>query len=308
MTTVALLVASCGGDDVDEPGGPDGPVRSYRIVYEVEGGGEEIVTVRRPFLGRVELEGGAVRVSDAGVLATRSGGAEWARIEVPIALAVGDLRGDLVDVPEDAPQRTLAGRTCRVVDELCIDDAGLVLADERRTAVSVDVDDEPADDLFDVPADAITLSFDAGGGAVEEIAVDGQPGFVETWTLSTVPAGFDHVARYAVAPPPLGAPVESTGMPRTADVALVTDVWVRGADVLLLDQGATVGGAPPPWSAARGEMDVELGELGRGTAVTDPRMNEVRATRPDDGFVRVAGTLPVRELVRIARSLEREGS
>ncbi|HVM51882.1 MAG TPA: hypothetical protein VM262_01675 [Acidimicrobiales bacterium] len=325
----------------------DGAVpTAYRITYEVVTGGvpsTEVHTVRRPFQSRIEV-GRATRVSDAGVLATTSDGASWVRIEVPLALAGGDLRPDAVlddalaaGVVEVVGTRRVAGRPCRVVAfggpvgggtltpvgavagesvEACIDGAGLVLAESwsvagvvrrEREAVRVEVGEvlgPVGDDVFGVPASASTLSFGDGGGSVRAVAPGEDPGFTERWQ-ATVPAGFEHAGRWHVLPPAVGAPVDPT-VPRAADVALVTDVWVRGPDLVLVDQGAVVGGGPPPWDDRPWGEPVDLGALGPGELVFDLRLSEVRVVRGDGGFVRVAGTLPPAELVAVARSLELE--
>jgi hypothetical protein len=318
------------------------PPTSYRITYEVTTGDTtttEIHTVRRPFMGRVDI-GDTSRVTDVGLLATSSPDTPWVRIQVPIAPAGGDVRPDAVlddaiaaELVEEAGTRRIAGRSCRVVRlggpmsggtltpvgavagesaEACVDGTGLVLAEtwlvdgdvqREMEATSVEVGDVD-DDVFAVPSGATDLTFRQGGGSVEAVARDEDPGFSERWRAD-VPDGFEHAGRYLVLPPQLGEPVDPS-VPRSADVALLTDVWVRGADVLIIDQGAARGGGAPPWDERPYSKDVALGALGDGTVVFDLRLSEVRVARPDGGFVRVAGTLPPDRLVELARSLELE--
>jgi hypothetical protein len=341
VLAVALLLAGCGRSEPPRVEREAAPT-SYRITYEVTTGDvttTEVHTVRRPFLGRIDI-GDATRVTDAGVLATTSPGAPWVRIQVPIAPAAGDVRPDVVlddaieaGLAEEAGTRRVAGRSCRVVRlggpmsggtltpigavagesaEACVDGAGLVLAETWRAdgetqrelrATSVEVGDVD-DDVFAVPHGAEELTFRQGGGSVEAVDRDDDPGFAESWRAD-VPDGFEHAGRYLVLPPKLGEPVDPV-VPRQADVALLTDVWVRGADVLIVDQGAVRGDGVPPWDDRPYSEDVALGALGDGVVVFDLRLSEVRVSRPDGGFVRVAGTLPPDRLVAVARSLELE--
>ncbi len=339
---LVLLLAACGSDATSEDDAVATTPIAYRITYETTTGDAtttEDRAVLRPFLSRVET-GGATRVTDVGLLATASSGAPWVRIEVPIAPAGGDLRPDAVlaaaldagIVAERGSRRSL-GRSCRGIElggpvssgtltpigavagesaEACIDDIGLVLAETwtvdgevvlAREAVDVEVGDV-ASDAFSVPARAESLAFAQGGGSVRRVADDEDPGFAERCHLRA-PAGFEHEGRYLVLPPALGATVDPS-MPRRAEVALMTDVWTDGMDVVLLDQGAARGGASAPWDARPYTEEVDLGDAGSGVVVFDLRLNEVRVERPDGGFVRVAGTLPPDRLVAIARTLELE--
>jgi hypothetical protein len=335
--TLFAVVARDGG--AAAPDAVDGVPSAYTITYETTAAGvtsTEARTVHRPFLSRVDV-GDTSRVTDAGVLATSSPGAPWVRIAVPIAPAGGDLRPDAV--LDDAIEAGLVevhgrdevlGRSCRVIElggpvsggtltpigavagesaEVCIDDAGLVLREtwtvdgvvqRARRAVRVEIGDVD-DDVFTVPEVARQLGFGDGGGSVRSVAADEDPGFAETWR-ATVPDGFRHTGRYLVLPPAVGTPVDPT-MPRAADIALVTDVWTDGVDVLLLDQGAATGAAARPWDERPYTEPVSLGALGRGVVVFDLRLNEVRVDRPDGGFVRLAGTLPPGRLVQLARQL-----
>jgi hypothetical protein len=342
VVVVLVLLAACDRSPSARPaGGGDAAPVSYRISYRVTTGGTtatEVHTVRRPFLGRVDLDG-ATRVSDVGLLATASTGSSWLRMQIPVAPALGDVRPDVVlddaiarGIARRHGERTVAGRRCRVVElggpvtggtltpigavkgesaEACIAPDGLVLAESWRmqgkvqrdmTATKVDVGPVD-DDAFDVPDGARVLSFKEGGGSVRPVTDDHDVPFAERWTIR-VPAGFHHVGRYLVVPPALGAPVDPAA-PRRAEVALVTDVWERGGDVLLLDQGATVGGAEPgderPYA-----RQVHLGAIGDGTLVLDLRLDEVRVPRPDGGFVRVAGTLAPDRLLDVATTLRQE--
>lgn len=332
---------SHGDDALVGVGAPaDGIVTSYSIRYRTvfaDAELDELVEVSRPFRSRVD-SASSVQISDVGVLATSSDGESWLRIGVPISVATSDLRplpalaavvaeGGALALGESEVQ----GRSCRRYElggpvasgaftpidavpgesaEVCIDELGLVLREVWtiddvvvRTREAVEISFETIGSArFDVPSDAQELSYDDGGGSVRTISPDADPGFVEYWVPSSTPDGFEFVDRWAVAPPMIDARPDD-GMPRISDIALVTDAWQRGPDLLILDQGAGKTGIEPPWDADDPSTEVDLGSLGVGHVVADLQMSEVRITRPEGGFVRVAGTIPPDELIAFARAL-----
>jgi hypothetical protein len=91
-------------------------------------------------------------------------------------------------------------------------------------------------------------------------------------------------------------------VPGTPGVALYTDVWQRGPDLLLLDQGAQDTGAPP-FDASTKVGSTSVPNVGAADLALDDHLAEVRFTRPDGGFARLAGTLPPQELVQLAATL-----
>jgi hypothetical protein len=318
----------------DDPSGvPTEYVVTYEVTFEDGATHAERIAVSRPFRSEVR-SGDTARISDAGVLATAGGDGSWLSIEVPIAPATADLRPDAVLADAVAAghvevrgRHRVAGTTCQehrfggpVASgsltpvgttpgehaDVCIDDRGLVLRERwvlhgrlvrERTATDVSVGRAR---VGDVPAEARHLSPEAGGGAVEAVAADHDPGFDERWSVD-VPAELSHVGRWLVVPPARERP--DPGHPRPTEVALVTDAWQRGADLVLLDQGATLPGVDPPWDDRPAATTVDLGAAGTAEVVWDLRATEVRIQRPDGGFVRLAGTLPPDELVAIARTL-----
>lgn len=308
---------------------------TYRVVHDDGTEVDEHIEVARPFRSAVRA-GETERVSDLGLLATVGGDGQWVRIEVPVAIASGDLRPDAVLAAaveaghvEVGDEHRVAGVTCRehrfggpvssgmltpvgsVSGEhadVCLDGRGLVLRERwvvggrtlrERTAVAIDLR-PPGDARFTVPDGARSLSVEAGGGSVVPVAGDHDPGFAERWSIDP-PEGFDHVGRWVVLPPSLER--REPGTPRTAQIALVTDAWQRGGDLVLLDQGATVAGVAPPWDERPVTTRADLDSLGTAEIAWDLRATEVRLVRPDGGFVRVAGTLPPAELVALARTL-----
>src|SRR5205823_3628561 len=61
--------------------------------------------------------------------------------------------------------------------------------------------------------------------------------------LPVAPAGFVETGRYAVVPPQPRTPLDPSARLRL--VSGVRDVYVRGADVIVVDQGGTLGGVAP---------------------------------------------------------------
>lgn len=316
---------------------------SYTITYRVDAGGTvttEVLTVQRPFAAHVRVHDGSStrgrvlseRASALGVLATTSGGG-WGHLVVPPAPATGDLRADAVvaaareaGILTDLGEGSVGGRPCRRYEAattiaggtlvplrggeravVCLDAAGLLL-DERweidgevvRTRRAVDLRiGSPGDPAIAVPeGEELT-----GSGQLRRLADDSPLPFPTAYRLAAIPEGFVLVGRYAVVPPDLDpSPAAGPAEPR---VATVTDVWTRGADVLLLDQGASTG--PDPFSPSAVAAPVALGVAGveEASVVLDLRATEVRLRLADGAFARVAGTLPPEDLLVLARSLTR---
>ncbi len=297
--------------------------------------------VQRDAAGAVTAE----RWSTLGVLVTRSQGADAVRIDTAVAPAASDVRPErftdrLVEAGrlEERTGGRVRGRACvRVAEasdvltavdpgaegeagepisvpvtvERCVDDQGLVLeerwttrAGERvltKRAVELELGDNVP--TIEVP-DATPLPAEQGNGAVREIDADERPPFVEAWERP-VPDGFTFVGRYAVSPARLST--SSSAVPGEADLALYTDVWRRGPDVIMLDQGAADGGATP-FDPETALGPVELAGIGPAELAVDVRIAEVRLTRPVGGFVRVAGTIDPDDLVALAGNLRPLGA
>ncbi len=242
---------------------------------------EEEHVVHRPFGAYIANRdaGGNVtaeRWSDLGQLVTRSQGAAAVRIDTAVATSASDLRPDrfadaLVEAKKatrDDTQGSVGGRACRTAhrrptpcrtpraspsrsrstaastpsascsQERWTTQAGDVVLTKR--ALELELGDDVPD--IDIP-DAAPLADEQGNGAVRKVDDDEPPPFQEAFSLD-VPDDFTFVGRYAVAPARFGTGVSGAVIPAT-DIALYTDVWRRGPDLLLLDQGATKGEAAP---------------------------------------------------------------
>lgn len=331
LAALGLLLA-CGGGDAPEPPPTIGAVPDrYRIVYDVETPGSpgttDVLVVDRPFDSRLET-GTSVQVSTFRRLSFTGGSAEAVVVAQPPGPAASDLRLDLAlpsALVETRGRRTVAGRPCQVyrsgvplstgalsapVDgertDTCVDGAGLLLAEEyvvdgdvvlRRTATEVELEPDVDPSLFEVGDP--TVPVDRGGGSVLEVEPTSRREG-SFWELDGGPEGFRHRGRYAVVPPQ--ADVFGDPMREGELVASAADVYVRGRDVVIVDQGASLGGGDPfpPVEGARIE---DAGALGEVEVLPAPQVMEVRADLDGGRFVRVLGTVPVDDLLALARRL-----
>lgn len=295
--------------------------------------------VRRPFESRLEVFAGpdatgepdAVQVASFGAFRAEGAGratvvvagppgppASDVRLEAGLADAVDDGRAEVVE------HRRVLGRTCHVLrtavplangdlapterdgdhTDTCVDAAGLVLEELvvsdgepllRRIAVEVELDPE-LDDV-DLAVGEPTLTVDEGGGFVGEVEPGSRtPGrFFEP----TAPPGFRRHGRYAVVPPQ----AENFADPnrRGQRLTYVSDVFVDGSDVVVLDQGGTFGDVEPfpdlrgvPVDLPLGPATLTYGQLGPAVVVD----------LGEGDFVRARGTTAPSALLALLRSLE----
>ena len=301
------------------------PFNSTRTTYATADAQGQPVSVQRSAFGRVELGGGdaASQVLAVGPLV--------AGADLRIATVLDDAleRGWL----ERREQREVAGRRCQVYraatsviggglaepladaqehTDACFDEAGLLLEEwtvvagepvRQRVAVDVDAGERAvARDLDDAET---SIDVQQGGGSTLRLAPGSAPPG-PFFVLDEAPPGFEHVGRYSVIPPQAEAFADP--MRRGTIVASTADVWVRGIDVLVVDQGGTLEQRtvfePDPRNPT-----ADAGAAGTGELIISLRGSEVRALRPSARFVRVYGTLPTAELFAVARALvETEGN
>lgn len=294
----------------------------------------EDVRVRRPFDGRVERRQGgppggdvtSAQLSRFGVLSVPAGAEGVLTLAVPPEPASSDLRFDIAldDLVErgDADRREwreVAGVDCRVhrlaepvttgepaawsgdddnYADLCVSEAGLLLEElwvtdgralRHRIAVEADpTDAQLTDELLEVTSEPLTP--DQGGGALLELDPESAP-LGTSWALPAPPEGFEPVGRF-------GADAPRQSAQPTATTSSLVDVWRRGHDVLLLEQGT----APPATSAATAD-EVTAGDLGTGRLILGLRLNEVRVERDGGQTIRVRATLPPDALLDVARAV-----
>lgn len=298
--------------------------------------------VRRPWESRLESWTGAPpgrrRLSEevAAFGARRNAGDD----EAPLVLALspyvpaGDVRlapalaGALeAGVVERREVRRVAGRLCQVyrsgtffsdtqfapatADEWadsCVDEAGIVVeevlfsrGEPTLRRVAVKVEEEPSLDGSLFVTGEPTVEVRDGGGFVREADVATRPEG-EFFELPSAPEGFRLRGRYTVVPP---QPENFSDPSRESHrVAGTVDVFERGVDFVLVDQGATLGGKDP-FVADPASPTIAVGRrLGEAEVLIGPRGNEVRVNRGGGRYLRVYGTLPPGELAAIAAMLE----
>lgn len=315
---------------------------TYRVAERGGGETTEEVTVVRPFTSEstIRRDGELVGVqrSAFGRLLASDGRGDDTAYAVGPAVAGADLRfapalpaavrDGRLEVRE---QRRVAGRRCQVhragtsvlagelpvpgdPDEehadVCVDGEGLLLEEwwvvegeaiRHRVAVEVDAGWTPATTFGDGWSEVATsLPLDRGGGSILRLRPGSAPPGSFFTSSGALPAGFVHRGRYTVIPPQAVSFTDEAQ--RGSIVSSTADVWTRGPDLLVLDQGGTleqqrVYEVDPDNELIAipglGDAEVRLGLAG----------NEIRILRPAGRFVRVVGTLPPDDLLAFARSL-----
>lgn len=305
--------------------------------------GERVLTnyerteVVRPWssrLARGDEEGAVDEVVELGAFGRRRIGAAQAIVlALPPTLAPADVRFGVFDeavrlgVASIREERTLRGSTCRVVRtetglasaalepvdgdgdavDSCVDDRGLVLEEATfsggtltrlRTAIETEAGIEPDP----VVIEGSPAGVRDGGGSIVRLSDDSVlPGGMLAPADGAVPVGFVRRGRYAVVPPQAENFTDPTK--EGNQTAGVADVWERGIDALVLDQGGTLRGGEPLPPIVEGAPTIDLGELGTAEVFVSFRMSELRVRRSGGRYVIVYGTLPPAALAEFARSL-----
>jgi hypothetical protein len=297
----------------------------------------EDIRVQRPFEQRLEQRIARrvveFEVAVLGRRITQGGGASPLVLDVPPELVNGIPRADVVlpealrlGVGERRETREVASRRCQVyrtggrllggalsmptasdhVDS-CVDEAGLVLEEiayragrpqSRRVATKVEENGPLAAGTFSHSDDAALPVSDGGGSSIAMDPASRPIG--RSFELPAPPEGFVHAGRYQTVPP---QPENFTdplreGYRRAATV----DVFTRGADVVLLEQGATLHGLDPFAENSRG-APIDLPPLGAGEVLLTGAGVEVRAVLAGGRYVRVVGTMSAAELARLVGTL-----
>ena len=229
---------------------------------------------------------------------------------------------------ERREQREVLGRRCQVyrfgtsvvggvlrppgdpADEYadaCFDAEGLLLeewwvvkGDPIRQRLAIDVDTQaPADVASGLADEETSIPVDRGGGSFQEMQPDSSPPG-PFFVAPAPPDGFEHVGRFTVIPPQ--AEAFTSPERRSYIITSTADVWRRGIDVVVLDQGGTLGRVKPFEPEPAG-VPIELGALGTGEAIVGLGGSEVRVVREPGDYIRVYGTLPTAELAAFAVTL-----
>lgn len=277
---------------------------------------------------------GTVRQSVFGTLSSRSeGGSEPLNIAAPPSVASGDIRIDAI--LEEAvrskamvirEQREVIGRHCQVYRagssvlagdvpiykpgggdyaDVCIDANGIILEEywvqddeplRRRVALSLRVGLPLDNDLFEVEVEATP---GVKRGLVERVKIEPSNDGTPLWTLGKPPAGFDSLGRYAVVLSPDAVP-STGGMPGIPPTS-TSDVYIRGPDIIVVDQDPSL--ATIASFEGRPIREIKLDRLRNAKLIVDARMSEVRAETGDGSLVRILGTVPSEELIDLANRL-----
>jgi hypothetical protein len=315
---VLLAACSSGGNG----GTPQhfGVPTSYHITYAVSSSGArwtEDLWVNRPFDSddwshRADEE--ISRVTAAlGRQVVQAQAAAQGVLQVPPNPAPGDVRLDAVAATAIArgqlvarAQRTIAGRRCRVYRsaqplaartivakpteenhvDTCVDREGLVL-EERAGAVHKRAVKVEFAGAHDFAVDGTEVPLDQGGGRITPLTDDSRPPGESFFELASPPKGFTHQGRYAVVPP----------QPRVIGslATSVDDVFVRGADVIVVSNGHRAAAAEPGGTTV-GELQLYVSAAG----------SRVAKTSAHGAYVEVRGTVSPAALLNLAKSLVRK--
>lgn len=201
-----------------------------------------------------------------------------------------------------------AGTTAHEYADICVDRSGLLLEEvwvkdghwiRRRVAAGLR-EPKRLDDSDFTLSDEEEVAFAGGNGFVKEVQPDTLPQG-PGWSLDQPPAGFTLKGRFAVTPPDTRAFQQPLDEPKRVAVE-VSDVWVRGSDVLVMEQGVATS-ERGVFTASSFSEDVDLGAIGRGEALLDFRGNEARTLFNSGRYVRLVGTMPLADMIKLARSL-----
>ena len=249
-------------------------------------------------------------------------------------LASGDFRFD-VGIPaaldggviEAREWRRIDGRECRVFRtggpvgagesppydpegpeyaDICVDRTGFLLEElwvsdgralRRKLAIRIEPGETVPPRLLEHTATPIPAA--QGGGSVREVESDSYPPG-RSWFARSLPDGFEQFGRYAVVP---AQPELVDEEQRARRRASIVDVWLRGIDLLIIDQGGTIGGVDI-FSPDPSAQPVQAGDFGEAEAIPDFRMNEIRISLDRGRWIRIQGTLDFDDLLDVAEGLE----
>ncbi|MSV88843.1 MAG: hypothetical protein F2754_05915 [Actinobacteria bacterium] len=318
------------------------PPLAYHVTYRVQTAGDdnpiyEDVIVRRPFDMRYRLSNDAtfakplydLVITKNNRTERNDGVPETAENATPVLLSYGtrfdatlsDLisngffvrreRRKLLDT-ECTVYRTgsfiEAGKVVKATDtqhtDICISDDGLMLEEVnvasgavslRVTATEIVREPGLADTDFPVTTDAATLT--AGGVQVVDLPRSSVP-TTPYWQWAAAPEGWTFSSRQRVEVTKVVS--DSTG-PAATKVSWV-DLYTRGADVLIVRQGAA--GAEPVSVDTTNAIDTTVGDLGAAKLVVDTIGNTVVVSDVNGRFIQLFATTSASDLITVAGSLK----
>ena len=296
----------------------------------------EKLSVRRPFDDHVIFYAGET-VSDTtefevtdnlGLAATSSaGGAPQVQQGLPTA-GKTDVRLDVTldDLVKSEyftarEQRRVAGRNCtvfrtgRTVEsnsvakatdtdyvDVCVDESGLMLEEMavnsgkvslRILATEIEFEPTFADDVFTINLPPLGTA--DGAPVLEEIDKDTSP--ANLLRLATLPAGFEHKARYVLREAP-AAEAAGAGVAPTKDTYV--DVYVNGTKTVVVHQGLTEN--EPQIDTAEAQT-IDIGLLGEAKLLLGVSGNTVVVNPTGMWFIHINATLPTADIQALAGQL-----
>jgi hypothetical protein len=281
-------------------------------------------------------------ISNLGLYSDTSSGNDPQVYRVLPQTALADLRldstlGDLVKEGIFTPreQRRVLGRQCQVYRtgapletfsvakatatdyaDACIDASGHLLEEVSVVSgklggrmVATSVTDKPTatDSAFKITGPPSSLA--DGGAELTSIDLDKAPA-AHYWTMPT-PAGYQHTGRYRLRQEQSPPSSDSTETPATTAaptppkiLETYVDVYVKGNDVLVVQQGAKEAEQVPDASDPT-KQTAPLGPLGTVELRTGLTGTQIAAhpSTPANSFVHVAGSAPLAQLKQVAATL-----
>jgi hypothetical protein len=152
-------------------------------------------------------------------------------------------------------------------------------------------------DFFAPPRGVKPESLDEGGGELLPITLNSRPP-ARFWAAPKPPPGFQEKGRYQFG---RGTPSEIQGLPASLAMSIM-DVYTDGPNLVVVAQGNTadISGEFQPDSLAQ---NISGGQLPGAQAIPDPFGNLVRSQTDSVRYVRVLGTIPLRQLEAFADTL-----
>lgn len=185
---------------------------------------------------------------------------------------------------------------CVTDDSLVIDEISVRSGKPDLRATATKIERDPALSDADFPTSTDQAALDESGVKVFDLATDATP-TSPYWRPSAVPAGWTLASRQRLEV--TKADEGSTGPTPTR--TSWADVYVKGADFVVIRQGAT--GEEPDQIDATNAIDATAGPLGAAKLVLGANGSTLVVTAKDGRFVQLSGTVASATLQSFAASL-----
>jgi hypothetical protein len=198
---------------------------------------------------------------------------------------------------------TVAKATDTDYVDVCVDESGLMLEEMavnsgkvslRVIATEIELEPTFADDTFTINLPPLGTA--DGAPVLEEIDKDTSPN-ANLLRLATLPAGFEHKARYMLREAP-AAEAAGAGVAPTKDTYV--DVYVNGTKTVVVHQGPT---ANEPQIDTAEAQTIDIGLLGEAKLLLGVSGNNVVANPTGMWFIHLNATLPMVDIQALASQL-----